>query len=297
MSDSETSVQSVLALERSSGTPAPNQEGLPELEHRLVGLCLVALERFNPEKVINGFALGLDLALAEAAIQLELPLVAAVPFVGQEKKWTHGQQAKYQELLTRATEIKVVKPGGYAFWKMNSRNEWMVNHSDLVLGLWNVAASGTGNCIESRGLKSSTSGTTGNAIRGFGLKTRNNRNQTRTCRARSRKGNSKQSRESMGIEEQHMKQDDEIKAVTGEVYDVQPNWSAVTLSNGKILTLTDEGILFEDTVFSDFASSHNAHFLSWSEVLTSLIKSDTLSAHDLAIVRNQACGGLAKASA
>lgn len=89
----------------------------------------------------------------------------------------------------------------------------------------------------------------------------------------------------------------EIKAVSSEVYDVQPNWTALELSNGKVLTLTDEGILFEDTVFSDFASSHNSHFLPWAEVLKALIRSDTLSAHDLAIVRNQACGGLAKASA
>ena len=71
-----------------------------------------------------------------------------MPFAGQEKKWTYLQQAKYQELLTRAIEIKVVNPGGHAFWKMNSRNEWMVDHTDLVLALWNGAASGTGNCVE-----------------------------------------------------------------------------------------------------------------------------------------------------
>jgi hypothetical protein len=94
-----------------------------------------------------------------------------------------------------------------------------------------------------------------------------------------------------------MKHDEKLTAVTNEVCDTNPNWSAVELSNGKVLTLTDEGIFFEDTVFSDFASSHNAHFLTWSEVLTNLMKSDTLSAHDLAIVRNQASGGRAKASA
>jgi hypothetical protein len=94
-----------------------------------------------------------------------------------------------------------------------------------------------------------------------------------------------------------MKPNQEIKAVSSEVYDVQPDWTAVELSNGKVLTLTDEGMFFEDTVFSDFASSHNAHFLSWTEVLNALMKSETLSAHDLAIVRNQASGGRAKASA
>jgi hypothetical protein len=94
-----------------------------------------------------------------------------------------------------------------------------------------------------------------------------------------------------------MKHDEKLTAVTNEVYDTNPNWSAVEPRNGKVLTLTDEGIFFEDTVFSDFASSHNAHFLTWSEVLTNLMKSDNLSAHDLAIVRNQASGGRAKASA
>ena len=42
-----------------------------------------------------------------------LRLVAALPFDRQETRWTHGQQAKYHELLTRATEIKVVNPGEY----------------------------------------------------------------------------------------------------------------------------------------------------------------------------------------
>ena len=54
---------------------------------------------------------GVDWTDASSAV---LRLVAALPFDRQETRWTHGQQAKYHELLTRATEIKVVNLGEYA---------------------------------------------------------------------------------------------------------------------------------------------------------------------------------------
>ena len=131
-------------------TPLGNDiyiDGLEELEDRLEALCVVALERFKPEKVISGMALGYDTALAQAAIKLGIPWVAAIPYQGQESKWSHRQQARYQELLARATEIKIVNPGSFAYRKLNSRNEWMVNQSELVLALWNGQKSGTAHCV------------------------------------------------------------------------------------------------------------------------------------------------------
>lgn len=93
-------------------------------------------------------ALGWDTALALAAIELAIPLTAAVPFEGQERRWWPEQQQLFHEILARAPTVVVVSPGGYAVWKMQVRNEWMVDRATGVLALWNGSPGGTGNCID-----------------------------------------------------------------------------------------------------------------------------------------------------
>lgn len=100
--------------------------------------------------VISGMALGWDMALAQAAINLQpnVELLAAVPFEGQEKVWPSKSQSLYRALLARADEVEIVSSGGYAAWKMQTRNEWMVDHCQELLALWNGSEGGTANCIK-----------------------------------------------------------------------------------------------------------------------------------------------------
>ena len=44
-------------------------------------------------------------------------------------------------------EVVFVSEPGYAAWKMQVRNKWMVDNSDLVLALWNGTDGGTANCV------------------------------------------------------------------------------------------------------------------------------------------------------
>jgi len=115
---------------------------------RLVDLARVVLVKHRPDEVISGMALGWDTALALAAIELGIPLTAAVPFEGQERKWRPEQQEQFRAILALATTVVIVSPGGYAVWKMQTRNEWMVDRATGVLALWNGSGGGTGNCIE-----------------------------------------------------------------------------------------------------------------------------------------------------
>jgi len=115
---------------------------------RLVDLARAALIRYRPNEVISGMALGWDTALALAAIELGIPLTAAIPFEGQECKWRPEQQEQFRAILALATTVAIVSPGGYAVWKMQTRNEWMVDRATGVLALWNGTGGGTGNCIE-----------------------------------------------------------------------------------------------------------------------------------------------------
>ena len=81
------------------------------------------------ELVITGMALGWDQAVAEAAMQLDIPFLAAVPFEGQESRWLEESREHYDHLLRHAIEVKVVSPGGYSAFSMHVRNEWMVDRA------------------------------------------------------------------------------------------------------------------------------------------------------------------------
>ena len=115
---------------------------------RLGDLARAAHTKYQPDEVISGMALGWDTALALAAIELGIPLTAAVPFEGQERKWRPEQQETFRAILARVTTLAIVSPGGYAVWKMQTRNEWMVDRATGLLALWNGSGGGTANCIE-----------------------------------------------------------------------------------------------------------------------------------------------------
>jgi uncharacterized phage-like protein YoqJ len=119
-----------------------------ETKDRLYKLAHRCLKYLKPEIAISGMALGWDIAIARASLDLDIPLTAAIPFLGQEKAWPTESQIEYNEILSRATEIVVCSEGGYAAYKMQVRNKWMVDNCDLLLALWNKSAGGTANCVK-----------------------------------------------------------------------------------------------------------------------------------------------------
>jgi uncharacterized phage-like protein YoqJ len=105
------------------------------------------LKELQPEKIISGMALGIDQWAANIAIKLNIPFLAAIPFEGQEKAWPASSQKTYHALLNKAAEKVIVCEGGYAAYKMQIRNEWMCNHCDILIGVWDGTPGGTGNAI------------------------------------------------------------------------------------------------------------------------------------------------------
>ena len=107
------------------------------------------LQELKATKVISGMALGVDTIAAETCIELKIPFVAAVPFADQKKVWPQTSQVRYKELLAQACEIVIVCEGEYAAWKLQKRNEWMVDRCDKLIACWNGDLSGgTYNCIQ-----------------------------------------------------------------------------------------------------------------------------------------------------
>lgn len=97
--------------------------------------------------VISGMALGWDMALAEAALALALPLTAAVPFPTQPDLWPERERERYRGLLARADRV-VTLTEYVALSAYEKRNRWMIDNADLVLAYWDGSLNGgTANAI------------------------------------------------------------------------------------------------------------------------------------------------------
>ncbi len=106
------------------------------------------LRELKPEKVITGMALGIDQWAAMIAHKLGIPFLAAIPFEKQENKWPEESQKTWRLLRKLASEEVIISPGGYSAEKMQARNQWMVDHCDKLIAIYNGdKTGGTANCI------------------------------------------------------------------------------------------------------------------------------------------------------
>lgn len=102
---------------------------------------------------ISGGALGVDQMAAHNVVAWrddEFPnikLIIARPFPSQACKWPKTFQNYFDSLCKSANEVIDVSPDPYAAWKMQKRNIWMVDNSDLVIAVWDGSEGGTGTCI------------------------------------------------------------------------------------------------------------------------------------------------------
>lgn len=115
---------------------------------RLQQVAERVLEEARPRSIITGMALGWDQAVAVAAGRCGIPYIAAVPFKGQHEQWPFFAREEYERLLRYAYRVVYVSEPGYAVWKMQRRNEWMVDQCEAVLALWDGSGGGTANCIQ-----------------------------------------------------------------------------------------------------------------------------------------------------
>lgn len=113
---------------------------------RLTKLSTKYLRELSPKEVITGMALGWDTACALAAINLQIPFVAALPFEGQDRFWTRTQKLMYRNILTHASEV-VTLATRHDLTGYQQRNEWMADRCEEVLALWDGSPGGTANMI------------------------------------------------------------------------------------------------------------------------------------------------------
>lgn len=104
---------------------------------------------------ISGGAIGVDQIFAEAVTMLKAVgktdalLTIAKPFPSQASRWPANIQEKFRLLCAAADEVVNVSEDPYASWKMQKRNVWMVDKSEIVIAVWDgVKSGGTWNCLK-----------------------------------------------------------------------------------------------------------------------------------------------------
>lgn len=110
-------------------------------------LLLPALRgHYGPHRLCIGMALGWDQAVAEAAADLRIPFVAAVPFPQQPSRWPPSARARWERLCKAAAEVHVLEPE-YSAEGLLRRNQWMVDRCVLLNALFDGTPGGTAACV------------------------------------------------------------------------------------------------------------------------------------------------------
>lgn len=101
------------------------------------------------DHTIVGMALGIDMLAAQISLDLGIPFVAAIPFVGQHLKWPLKSRERYKYLLSKAVEIvNVSGDDKYKPQYMQLRNIWMVDKCTKLFAIWDGSTGGTFNCVQ-----------------------------------------------------------------------------------------------------------------------------------------------------
>lgn len=104
---------------------------------------------------IAGGAIGVDSDFAEIVLGLRdsfydhIKLEIAVPCPNQDKYWSDTDKETYARILERADKVTYVSDK-YTNFCMQKRNQYMVDHSDIVFAFWNEnkTSGGTYNTIQ-----------------------------------------------------------------------------------------------------------------------------------------------------
>jgi uncharacterized phage-like protein YoqJ len=119
----------------------------PQVIARMHKIAYKYLSEKKPDKVVVGMALGWDTCVATMACQLRIPFIAAIPFVGQESRWSDSQKEIYTYLLERAERV-IIAADKFSNSAYKKRNILIVDESTELMALFNGdTRSGTAHCI------------------------------------------------------------------------------------------------------------------------------------------------------
>lgn len=109
---------------------------------------LIEIKRLGVKKAISGMAIGADTIWAELILSQNIPLIAAIPFKGQESRWPKAAQERYFKMLSNPLVTQQIVNSGYSNKAMQIRNEYIVDNCDVLIAVWNgIKEGGTWNTV------------------------------------------------------------------------------------------------------------------------------------------------------
>lgn len=101
---------------------------------------------------ISGMARGVDMWAAQIVLEErknneQIHLICASPYNGFESRWEPSEQKQYNDILEQANHVKFVCKC-YNRSCFQIRNQYMVDHSSLVIAVYNNMPGGTKNTID-----------------------------------------------------------------------------------------------------------------------------------------------------
>ena len=130
----------------------PEKLGCSEAEaFRLLKHAIADAYASGHRTFISGMARGIDiwaaeLVLEERAKHPDIHLICALPHPDFETRWRAEWQERYRNVLSKADLVKTICPA-FSMSSYQKRNEWMVDHSNLVLAFYTGERGGTANTI------------------------------------------------------------------------------------------------------------------------------------------------------
>lgn len=101
---------------------------------------------------ITGMARGVDIWAGQIVLKLrldnlELRLIAALPYPGCDSRWLAIWRKQYADVLEAADLVKAIC-SSYSMASFQKRDEWMVDHASRVIAVYDGVPGGTKNTID-----------------------------------------------------------------------------------------------------------------------------------------------------
>lgn len=113
---------------------------------------LESLHKEGKDTFLSGMAIGFDLLASLVVLELQkkypdIKLIAVVPFLGQESKFSESDKNLYSEILSRCDDVELIWRDSYSTLAYHKRNDFLIENSSQVVAYSNGIGRGTKSTI------------------------------------------------------------------------------------------------------------------------------------------------------